>query len=583
VRHRRCGHGTAAQPTRLRAWSLPLSRASCATCEFPSGIGVVGRVGWHDAVMRALWRWVRGEGPLWRIGAAIGGMLILAFAIAATVTVLGLHFLHFHAFQPEPLLSAGTLYELLKVAFAVAAGIGGVVALVTAYRRQRVAEFAQLLAQQQHELANRVEERAGQESEQQRALATQAEAREATRLFNERFATAAAQLGDDKPAAVRLAGVYAMAGLADDWAAQRQTCVDVLCAYLRMPYQPDPGDDAPPADRQAFQALREVRHTVIRVIAAHLRPNHPQADTMRDWRGLYLDFDGAQFDGGDFSGAEFSGQVSFAGAEFSSGLLYFGDAEFSGGDISFVRAKFSVGGRVSFARARFTGGQVRFGGTEFNGGLAYFDSAEFSGGDVSFNGAEFSGGQVSFDGAEFSGGHVSFPNALLTGGQVCFNSAEFSGGQVSFSNAEFTGGQICFNGARFSSGRVSFRRAHFAGGTISFNGAWLAGGRVIFDNAGVTGGTVSFARVPFGGGTVSFARTRFTGGEVSFDGAMFTGGTVSFFCAAFAGTEVSFDQAQFTGGTVRFESVASWQVPPRLPPWSLPPVGVTLPPDQEGA
>jgi hypothetical protein len=47
-----------------------------------------------------------------------------------------------------------------------------------------------------------------------------------TRTLNERFATAAGQLGDDKPAAVRLAGVYAMAGLADDWEANRQTCVD---------------------------------------------------------------------------------------------------------------------------------------------------------------------------------------------------------------------------------------------------------------------------------------------------------------------------------------------------------------------
>ena len=23
---------------------------------------------------------------------------------------------------------------------------------------------------------------------------------------------------------------------------RRQTCIDVLCAYLRMPYEPDPGD-----------------------------------------------------------------------------------------------------------------------------------------------------------------------------------------------------------------------------------------------------------------------------------------------------------------------------------------------------
>jgi hypothetical protein len=60
-------------------------------------------------------------------------------------------------------------------------------------------------------------------------------AEERTRTLNERFATAAEQLGSDKPA-VRLAGVYAMAGLADDWEENRQTCVHVPCAYLRMPW-----------------------------------------------------------------------------------------------------------------------------------------------------------------------------------------------------------------------------------------------------------------------------------------------------------------------------------------------------------
>ena len=77
----------------------------------------------------------------------------VAVVIAGTVTYLGLRFLHFRQFKPEPELSAGTLYDLLKVAFAFAAGIGGVVALVTAYRRQRIAELA-------HELAATIEGRA---------------------------------------------------------------------------------------------------------------------------------------------------------------------------------------------------------------------------------------------------------------------------------------------------------------------------------------------------------------------------------------------------------------------------------------
>jgi len=58
-------------------------------------------------------------------------------------------------------------------------------------------------------------------------------AEQRTRTLNERFATAADRLCTDRSPAVRLAGVYAMAGLADDWPENRQTCIDVLCGYLR--------------------------------------------------------------------------------------------------------------------------------------------------------------------------------------------------------------------------------------------------------------------------------------------------------------------------------------------------------------
>src|SRR5215467_13769358 len=116
-----------------------------------------------------------------------------------------------------------------------------------------------------------------------------------TRTLNERFATAADRLGSDKPPAVRLAAVYAMAGLADDWEENRQTCVDVLCAYLRLPYERDPDRNAPVAERLAFVSSQQVRHTVIRVIAAHL---HTGARV--SWCGLNFDFTGVAFDGGDF-------------------------------------------------------------------------------------------------------------------------------------------------------------------------------------------------------------------------------------------------------------------------------------------
>jgi Pentapeptide repeats (9 copies) len=224
-----------------------------------------------------------------------------------------------------------------------------------------------------------------QSIELERSLTQQSEqldrilAEQRARTLNERFATAADRLGSDKPSEVRLAGVYAMAGLADDWPENRQTCVDVLCAYLRMPHQPDPGGEAPAPDRLAYRASREVRHTVIRVITAHLKD-----DVAVSWQGLNFDFTGVIFDGGTFAGANFSGaEVDFEGAEFCGGTVNFELVRFSGGTVDFTGAKFT-GGTVDFDGAKFTGGWIDFAGARFCGGTVGFGFAEFCGGAVDF-------------------------------------------------------------------------------------------------------------------------------------------------------------------------------------------------------
>ncbi|RFC78238.1 pentapeptide repeat-containing protein [Streptomyces sp. AcE210] len=206
----------------------------------------------------------------------------------------------------------------------------------------------------------------------------------------DRYTTAAEQLGHDQ-AAVRLAGVYALARLADDWAEQRQVCIDALCAYLRMPYEPDP--TAP--EHKAGE--REVRQTIIRVIRDHLQ----QPDAATAWCERNFDFTSAVFDGGSFSTSHFRGTVDFGGAEFT-------------------------GGRVDFRSTMFRGGRVTFGNAGFRGGRVDFGGAEFSD-RVDFNGAEFSGGTVTFVRAMFSGGRVDFNDATLSGGTVSFPGATFSG------------------------------------------------------------------------------------------------------------------------------------------------------------
>ena len=324
-----------------------------------------------------------GELRLWRIGVALAVSFTVALAGLAGLTVLAWVLVGAFGFRRHGAPSLHDTVGVLQLVFASVAGAGALVALVVAYRRQKVAE-----ADSAHDRA---------------------------RVFNERFTSIAAQLGDDQPA-VRLAGVHAMAGLADDWTANRQTCIDVLCAYLRMPYEPDPGDDAPAAERLKFRAIREVRHTVIRVITSHLRE-----DAVTPWNDRDLDFTGVIFDGGDFSKAIFASKVKFTDAEFSSGIVWFTGAQVSGGEVYFDGAKFS-GGRVDFSGAAFSGGRVDFSG------------AKFSGGEIDFGSADFSGSEVDFSGTTFSGGRVNFSCAAFSGSEIDFGSADFSGSEVDFSH-----------------------------------------------------------------------------------------------------------------------------------------------------
>src|SRR6266566_286811 len=353
----------------------------------------------------------------------------------------------------------------------IAAGVGvltvpATVAVQISGRRATSRDTQKAFKEQREQLNTTL---AAQREQLDRTLAEQR-----TRTLNERFATAAEQLGSDKPA-VRLTGVYAMAGLADDWPENRQTCVDVLCAYLRMPYEPDPGDEAPESERLAFRAIREVRHTVIRVIAAHLKD-----EAVTSWQGLNFDFTGVVFDGGDFSRAVFSsGRVNFQSAWFSGGRVDFILAEFSGSDVFFYHAVFS-GATVNFD-ARFSGSRVGF------------NSARFSGGSVSFGEAELSGGEVIFAMAQFSGGHVDFLATVFSGAEVDFRFAQFSGGEVYFGHAVFSGGRVIFTDAKFSGSKVSFGYASFSGGTVDFTAAGICPiGSIRFSDAEFSGGTVDF-------------------------------------------------------------------------------------------
>jgi uncharacterized protein YjbI with pentapeptide repeats len=421
---------------------------------------------------------------LWPVGVVLALTFCTALVVAATVFYTGWDLLGARGLKTERRIDSKTLFDLVKLSFGVVAGAGALVALVVAYRRQRVDEDGAL--------------------------------RDATRLHTERFTAAVTQLGD-QTAAVRLGGVHALAGLADDAPTRdlRQTCIDVLCAYLRLPYTAEA--DLPAGENEAlhtYLALREVRHTVIRVIRDHLRLplDHPHS-----WVGHDFDFTGVVFDGGDFSEAVFSGTttfskarfscgtVSFREANFSEGQAYFHETEFAGGTVVFTDSKIS-GGTVSFMHARFSGSDVRFRRTEFAAGWVHFQRAEFSGGTVVFNGARFSGSHVAALHATFSGSEVDFDGARISAGAISFDKSQVVDGKVSFDNTVFTGGTVSFSKVHFlPDGRTSFGGAHFAGGEVKFVTARFVGGRVEFPAAQFSSGTIDFDGARFLGSTVDFS------------------------------------------------------------------------------
>jgi len=292
----------------------------------------------------------------WGLAPSIAASLVALLFTAAVVLVLDWLGLGRPSI-PHQIKDTSQFFDAIKIGLAVVTGLAAAVGLTVSYRKQRGEEEG---------------------------------------AFTARYSSAADQLGHDK-AAVRLAGVYAMARLADDWQPQQQTCIDVLCAYLRMPYDPE----------KAAEGEREVRQSVVRLIRNHLRG----AATV-SWQGRDLDFTGALFDDASFVGATFSGgRVSFVGATFSGGRVGFNRATFSGGQVGFDRATFS-GGQVSFDRATFSGAQVSFAWATFSGAQVSFNRATFSGAQVGFNRATFSGGQVDFRKiSDWSSPPTGFPDA----------------------------------------------------------------------------------------------------------------------------------------------------------------------------
>lgn len=264
-------------------------------------------------------------------------------------------------------------------------------------------------------------------TEQQNAR-DQAHSREVRRDLQSRFTSSAAQLADNS-ATIRLAGVYSLASLADDWAdsrqpAERQVCIDLLCAYLRTPATIGP-QSAPSVAIQmrppTADELRdaEVRNTIIRIIGQRTLMD-PETETDGPWQDCKFDLSGAQLPHIRWSNCRFNGRLDFTGATFEEG------ADFSHAHLH----------NVDFANAIFRG--------DPNSTIAIFKRTRFT--RASFVQAKF------YTNARFV--------SMIVAGSCDFTFAEFRGRHTDFARANYE-----------RSSRTDFNRTTFTG-QVTFNSSW---------------------------------------------------------------------------------------------------------------
>ncbi|WP_082970455.1 pentapeptide repeat-containing protein [Mycobacterium sp. E2989] len=432
--------------------------------------------------------------------------------------------------------------DVLKTALTAVAGVGGAVALVVAYRRQQDLEEGR---------------------------------------FVERFGAAAAQLGNSDPA-VRIAGVYAMAGVADERKTtflRRQQCIDVLCGYLRLPYDASQGAShitelvttTRPGEGAAYEEARhqlirqndrEVRQTIVRVIVAHLQNS---ADV--SWSAHDFDFVGVLFENANFGQSIFRGTVTdFQRATFS-GPAIFNQAVFSGDYTWFKNATF-IGDNnfVTFDGAQFNGKDTSFAYVEFNAPGVSFDDVTFSGDKsaITFKAAKFNTDISSFEGARFTGNKTTFEKAAFVTKVTSFRAAEFSGTMTEFDNATFYGRQTVSKPTLLDATSTSFEKAVFGGQTTSFVGTAFNGSATNFIGSEFRAAATKFDRVQFKASNTNFSKSNFSGDVTtfvwarfdsailtSFDGAHFQGRATSFEQTMFR-EAISFNMVKFSGEAVKF-------------------------------
>lgn len=406
-----------------------------------------------------------------------------------------------------------------------------------------------------------------------------------------RFVTTTAQFADPSPE-VRLAGVYALEALTNDWIDRNnhtdaQTCINYLCGYLTRSYTPptqDPHlrqtvvtpDIATTVQRTYIHPHDDlnVRQAITRTIAKHLQPgNH------HSWSNYDYDLTGTYFRNADFTRCVFRGTIEFANAQFDGQHTSFANTEFYGTRTSFLRARF-YGDQVSFVQAQFHSPFTSFSRVEFHSNRTGFDESVFYSERTAFHRTRFCSDWTSFIQAQ-SHGDMTFSGAQFEG-ETTFGSARFYGEQTEFYGSRFAGRSITFVNAQFHSARTSFTQAQFNAEATSFRLALFCGSRTLFNEAWFVGERTMFNAAQFRSDRTKFHKARFFSATTSFENAEFSGTSTRFAEVDFGNTVTSFDNP-VTWNNVYFDwdppipyAVEAGQ-PSNVTPHNWPPTTAPLP------
>ncbi|MFI6507070.1 pentapeptide repeat-containing protein [Streptosporangium sp. NPDC050855] len=406
---------------------LPGVLALTAVVLAAAGAGLVRRPGEQGrAVLRVLSRW-------W----VLAGAVLVAVSVWGTTALL----LSLADTAPDAARRVELRLDAVKTGLTVGAGAAGLVALLLGVRRQWLGERTQ--AHQEYDAAEK--------------------------RVTELYIGATGQLGHER-AAVRLAGLYALERVAQDNPEHRQTVVDVICGYLRMPPWAGPAEPAgeeretdPSVDPQELQ----VRVTAQRILGEHLRWSGSEPVLpARFWPGIDLDLTGARLvklDLGDcrmrragFGGAVFEGGARFEGALFAERAV-FGGAGFAvsgpAGNVSGAARSASgregnVSGPAGYGDRAATFRNARFAREAVFRDAVFAVRANFAG--TTFEGAALFGGADFEDRATFRG--AVFAEAALFGGAAFTGEAVFR--QVTFEGAAFFGTATFRTGPSFAEARA---------------------------------------------------------------------------------------------------------------------------------